>query len=473
MTKKILILLPLFILVLSAKELEIYQDQAIYKVKQNGKYIGFFKGGNVSCNSEDVEIISSFKCSEENHICKLYNKIDTTSFNIDEALENIKTIEAFVSSKSSSIIDANKILESAKVIAKEKSSLNKKLLNLKKELSLLNSQFSKITTSKEPQYLKEPCSGELKITIPSKYINFSPIYEANILDNKQVEVTQKVAINNRSGIDIDAKELKLYYRPLREYIYPINFRPWIVSELKPMPRVMYKSAKAKVASDGFGFGSEASGMGGDIAPVEPVGIYNDAREYIVKNLKLPSSAQSKKVNILEYKSDISCGLRVYPKSDLRVFKICFFKPKYQIDKNSWIIKENGKLINKKGIGRYKDGNYLLYVNSDRDIVVKRKKIVNKERKSGIFGGSKKVVDGYKITIINKSNKSKTLKVIDAIPTSTTDKIEVKLLSIKPKIDYKLLKNGKIEIELNLKPNEHKSIEVMFELSYDKDLKVSY
>ena len=39
--------------------------------------------------------------------------------------------------------------------------------------------------------------------------------------------------------------------------------------------------------------------------------------------------------------------------------------------------------------------------------------------------------------------------------------------------YTLKKEGKIVMPLTLKPHEHKEIEVLFELSYDKDLKVSY
>ncbi len=50
--------------------------------------------------------------------------------------------------------------------------------------------------------------------------------------------------------------------------------------------------------------------------------------------------------------------------------------------------------------------------------------------------------------------------------------KVKLLMVKG-AKYTLKKEGKIVMPLTLKPHEHKEIEVLFELSYDKDLKVSY
>ncbi|HHD78745.1 MAG TPA: DUF4139 domain-containing protein, partial [Epsilonproteobacteria bacterium] len=75
----------------------------------------------------------------------------------------------------------------------------------------------------------------------------------------------------------------------------------------------------------------------------------------------------------------------------------------------------------------------------------------------------------------KSDKAKTLTVIDRIPTSTTEEIKSKLLSVKSEknVDYKLRKNGKIEIHVALAAHESKKIEILFEISYDKDLKVSY
>jgi len=66
-------------------------------------------------------------------------------------------------------------------------------------------------------------------------------------------------------------------------------------------------------------------------------------------------------------------------------------------------------------------------------------------------------------------------VTERIPTSTTEEIKVKLLEVKSdkKVNYTLLKDGEIEMKLTLAAHENKKIEVLFEISYDKDLKVSY
>ena len=76
---------------------------------------------------------------------------------------------------------------------------------------------------------------------------------------------------------------------------------------------------------------------------------------------------------------------------------------------------------------------------------------------------------------NKSDKSKTITLVDRIPASTTDEIEVKLLEVRSdrKVNYNMLKDGKIEMKITLSGQESKKIEVLFEISYDKDLKISY
>ena len=68
-----------------------------------------------------------------------------------------------------------------------------------------------------------------------------------------------------------------------------------------------------------------------------------------------------------------------------------------------------------------------------------------------------------------------LTVIERIPTSTTDEIKVKLLEVTSakKVNYKVLEEGQIEMSITLDAQESKKVEVLFEITYDKDVKVRY
>ncbi len=109
------------------------------------------------------------------------------------------------------------------------------------------------------------------------------------------------------------------------------------------------------------------------------------------------------------------------------------------------------MINENASGEYRDEKYHIYTKVEEDIKILRKPIVKKERETGIFGGTARKKDGFTLTLTNKSDKVKTLTVIERIPTSTTEEIKVKLLEIKSakKVNYKMLKDGKIEMKLTL------------------------
>lgn len=313
------------------------------------------------------------------------------------------------------------------------------------------------------------CKKELLLQIPYGNISFSTRYEADIEEN-EVTVTQNLAITNRSGIDIEADTAMFYYRLANQYVRPVHFSPWVVSKFVPRTAKMYKNTSADMA---LSMKAE-SAMGGDIAPA-PVVSYEDAREYKITNLSLPSTGVPLEVEVLSWKSALECEIKAYPYVNTKAFQVCSFTPKYQIDANKWKITSGTEVMNENAVGEYRDRKYQLYTKVEEDIKILRQPIVQKERTTGIFGGTARKKDGYTLTLTNKSDKVKTFTVVERIPTSTTTEIKSKLLSItsKNKVDYILLKDGEIEIPVTLAVHETKKIDVLFEISYDKDLKVRY
>lgn len=312
----------------------------------------------------------------------------------------------------------------------------------------------------------------MELNIPYGYVTFSTSYEAN-LNEKDITVTQKLNIVNRSGIDLEAKEAMFYYRRANPYVRAVHFSPWVVHKYEPRKNSMHKKAKVSAAPM-MELSMVADSAAGDVMPI-PVVSYEDAREYKITNLSLPSTGVALDVQVQTWKSAVHCDIKAYPYVNTKAFHVCSFEPKYQIDANSWKVKSGEKVINEQAIGEYADGTYNLYAKLEEDIKILRTPIVKKERETGIFGEVVRKKDGFTLSVTNKSDKVKTLTLIERIPTSTTQEIKSKLLSLKSKtkIDYKLLKDGKIEIYLTLNANESRKIEVLFELLYEKDVKVSY
>jgi uncharacterized protein (TIGR02231 family) len=120
----------------------------------------------------------------------------------------------------------------------------------------------------------------------------------------------------------------------------------------------------------------------------------------------------------------------------------------------------------------------LNLGADREVVVKRRKIRDtaKETYFGKFERDTVVRElTYKITAENLKDKTVTLKILDHIPVSKTDRIEVKDLQLTPEATEKniLDRQGVLLWEQQLKPKEKKEITIEFVVTYPKEYTPSF
>ncbi|MBT8349136.1 MAG: DUF4139 domain-containing protein [Sulfurovum sp.] len=457
-----------------ASSLSVYQDHTFYNFTPKNNFIGFTKNVKAKCEGTTIPLSANVDCPSDDRLCKLLTSWKDIDQKVKSVQANTKVLEKLISLPQPTTFDANTWIEAAKRIGDEQASLSIKEKSLSEEAQVIQRKFQKQAPTKYALQSEKTCDKEIELTIPNGYVSFSTQYEANIKDEKEVTVTQYLSITNRSGIDIETESAMFFYRSSHQYVHPIHFRPWLVSKYEPQSQRVYKSAMAKRAKMDMAMVAEEI-MAPPVAMSAPVASYEDAREYKIENLALPSTGVPIDVKVLTWNAELSCDVRAYPYENIRAFHVCSFEPKYQIDSNQWKVKFSNEVTNENAVGEYREGKYDLYTKVEEDITIQRNPIVKKERETGIFGGTARKKDGFKLTITNKSDKEKTLTLIERIPTSTSEEIKSKLLSInaKKKVNYKILKDGQIEMKLRLAPHENKKIEVLFEISYDKDLKVNY
>jgi len=459
--------------ILEAASLQVYQDSTIYEYQHKGHYLGITDNVTATCKGKPLSLQSKVSCeSSDGRLCEEFIALQKANEKLEGLTNNINLLDQILSLHQPQTLDAQKTIDTAREISAEKAKLEAQQKRDKIALDLQKEAFIKQTSAKLPLYYAQTCDDALtRLELKSGLIYFKTFYEADLSKKDAVKVTQYLTVTNRSGIDIVADDATFYYRMANRTIRPVHFYPWIVSEYQP-PIQYSKRELAKYSEM----------MGGDIAPVEPVveapvpmAEYIDAREYKVTNLLLPSTGEPVNVKVISWNSAMECGLHVSPYVSSTVYEKCRFTPQTQIENNSWKLTKGSEVINNRAFGEYKDKMYNLYTKADENIKVVRKPIVRQERDTGFFGNTVRKNDGYTLILTNKSDKQKTLTVTERIPTSTTENIKVKLLSVKSdkEIDYKVLKDGEIEMIIELSPQESKKIEVLFEISYDKDLKVQY
>ncbi|MFT7824770.1 MAG: DUF4139 domain-containing protein, partial [Sulfurimonas sp.] len=438
----------------NAASLQVYQNSAVYTYAPETRYLGMVEHATATCRGEPLSLVRKTECDSSDRLCRAYYELLETKQKLNALDKNIKLLDQIVSLHQPASFVPEASIEAAAMLAKESARVDLLHQKTQKELQLQTEAYRKQTRAKHPLYYTRLCDEPVTLALDHGKISFQSLYEADLSQKGEIKVTQSLAVTNRSGLDIRAKDAVFYNRPAQKYLRPIHFTPWIVSEYKP-PAVTGKYAKAR---------SEAVMMEADTGmavPAAGTASYIDAREYRAADLTLPSTGVPVNVDVISWKAPLTCGIRVYPYRNTAAYETCTFTPKTQIENNRWKIKEGKKIINNRAAGEYRDQQYHLYTKVDEDIRVTRKPIVKKEKDTGFFGDTVRKKDGYTLTVTNKSDKNKSLAVTERMPASTTEKIEVKFLHIRSsgKIEYKLLKDGKIEMSIHLAPGEEKKIEV--------------
>ncbi|HEY9189799.1 MAG TPA: DUF4139 domain-containing protein [Sulfurovum sp.] len=453
-----------------ASSLAVYQDRTFYHFTPKDNFIGFSKGMQVRCEGRSVPLSPKLGCPQDDRLCQLLTGLKTSEQKLKAVQANGQALEKLVSIPRPAALDAKVMIDAAKEIGEAQAGLSMQESLLKEEVRLKENAFLRQAPAKQALEMQEACSKEVELVIPYGYVSFSTHYEAMIQDQNEISVTQYLSVTNRSGIDIKAQTAMFYYRAAGQYVSPVHFRPWIVRKYEPTANAASPAPLAKKAK------MERAVMAEDRAyGLAPIALYEDAREYRINDLSLPSTGVPIEVEVLKWKAPVSCEVRAYPYERSKAFHICSFQPKYQIDRHEWKVRSAEAVINENAAGEYREGQYQLYTKAEEDLQIVRKKIVEKERETGIFGGTVRKKDGFTLTLTNKSDKEKSFTVIERIPTSTTEEIRSKLLAVtsEKKVDYRSLEEGKIEMKLTLAPYETKVIEVRFEISHDKELKVDY
>jgi len=456
-----------------ASSLAVYQDSAIYTFQPKTSFIGFTKGIEAKCKGHMVPLRASSTCPSDERLCKELTELKSTARKLKATQANKKVLQTMTSLPRPTSFDADSWIESARKIGVEQAKLSIDEALLKEKLTLQTKDFERQAPTVNVLHSSYSCPNDLELTFPYGQLSFSSFYEADIINQKRITVTQYLSITNKSGIDIQANDAMFYYRSAHHYIRPVHFYPWIVSKYIPRPKRTYAKTKRTAIMDAEPMMEAVTALA--VEKPAPVAQYLKSREYQIKDLLLPSTGMPVDVKVTQWDAPLQCDIRVYPYRDTTAFHTCSFTPNLQIDNNQWKVKKAQTLINDKAVGEYKEDQYVLYTQAELDIKVQREPIVKREKTTGIFGGTARKKDGFILTLTNKADTSKILTVIERIPTSTTEEIKVKLLEVKSdqKVNYKLFKEGKIEIKLTLDAHETRKIDVLFEISYDKDLKINY
>lgn len=303
-------------------------------------------------------------------------------------------------------------------------------------------------------------------------------------------------INQNSGENWDDIKLSISNAvPLKGTRLPTAY-PWYMDILRPQPQMamldeasigytQYESFGSRNVAKSVSYGNDRGlQVAGAAAPRKAKVMTATAKKSLVSveydlPQKVSIESRSKETILPVFVKEIEGKVYDFsvPKENKDVFLVCAAQPDKEMLSGNLNVYMDGRYIGKTFIEEKKPGQ-VFYVNLgvDRGVYVKREK--SKDKKLETFFGKidrNKVVKelSYKITVENYKDIKSKIHLLDVVPVSKTDKIEVKDLkfSIEPtNKDY----NGTQGLNrwiFDLKAREKKEILIEFTVIYPKDANI--
>jgi uncharacterized protein (TIGR02231 family) len=164
-----------------------------------------------------------------------------------------------------------------------------------------------------------------------------------------------------------------------------------------------------------------------------------------------------------------------PRQSALTFLVCKATPDKELLSGPLNVYFGGRYIGKTRLGEKRAGEvFQVSLGADREAKVSRDKVKDKIRET-YFGKIKRdtVVRelAYKISVENLKSRSIALKLLDSIPVSRTDRIEVKDLTMVPEPTEKnyLDREGVMVWDYELDPGEKGEITIQFTVTYPGDI----
>jgi len=391
-----------------------------------------------------------------------------TSFPKIEDLEKTLTflgnnLQAINNKKQSLDTEIEKIEEQIKVLEKELASLIRPRQKTKKVMEILFNSNKEQMAKIEASYL-----------VHNAY--WHPFYKVDVpLQLEEVDLTMFSKIKQKTGEDWENIALSLSnVIPLRGVGLPLP-RSWILD----IPRARQKgdllSSRKRAAEP----------------PMEEMEIAADKEEakfVEAKRKELPLSFEYQMPQVLNIESKeketllpiFSKTLKgefsylAVPRISPLTFLVCTASADKELLSGLLNVHFGGRFIGKTFLSEKKPGDpFKMSLGADREVKLKREKIKDKVKETYFGKIERKTVIremAFKITLENIKDKPIKIRVLDSIPVSRTDRIEVKDLEITPEPAEKNYqdKEGVGLWEFELESNEKRDITIEFVVTYPKD-----
>jgi len=373
-------------------------------------------------------------------------------------------------------------------LAKRKEALDREMEGLHKEIKALEEELAMIRrpAGKMEKFIEILFQGDKDQTVrvEAGYVvgdaHWRPLYRASVpLSLDGVDLTMFSSVLQKTGEDWNQADLVVSnVIPLKGVKVP-EPDSWVLDILRPLAGLegkMSSSDRARAAAPMAVLKEESENAAPEAAFAEAARTELPLSfEYrFPRAVDIPSREKETLLPLFTRNVDGTFFDLAVPRLSPLTFLVCRAKGDGEILAGPLNVYFGGRYVGKTYLGEKKPGEAFDFnLGADREVKVTRTKTVDKVRET-YFGrverGTVVREMGYVIRVENLKKKEVTLRVLDAVPMSRTDRIEVKDVKLLPEPDERNYreKEGVHLWTLDLKPGETREISIAFVVTYPRE-----
>jgi len=360
--------------------------------------------------------------------------------------------------------------------------VSEKIEVLERELNALRSSGNKVKKVIEIVF---NAAKEQKARIEADYLvknaQWGPLYKVSVpVTLSELDLTMFSKILQKTGEDWNQVALSISnVIPLSGVGLP-SLSSWTLDMPRPPAAIRTKAARLDEEKAAMEVLEGEASLGG---------LQEEAAFATAERMELPLSFEYRIPQLIDIESRdketmlplfnrrISGEFYYYavPRLSALTFLVCKATPDKELLSGPLNVYFGGRYIGKTQLGEKKAGEvFQVSLGADREVKARREKVRDKIRET-YFGKIKRdtIVRelAYKISVENLKSRSIALKLLDSIPVSRTDRIEVKDLTMEPEPTEKnyLDREGVMLWDYELDPGEKGEITIQFVVTYPRDV----
>ncbi len=329
--------------------------------------------------------------------------------------------------------------------------------------------------------------GDFKMSLAYTVRNarWAPLYTLRALpDTNEIELTVSGLIQQRSGENWENVKAQLSTASPSVGSRPGELSPWTLDIYvpRPAPRLAAKSKDEGVVGGVIGgvVVGVLGGVVGEVAPAVPREAELDTAAIlesglhlnfeIKRNVDIPSDGSPHKVPIDAQKLKVKFDYVAVPKLKEAMFlrgslTNTLAYPFLPGSADLFIIQDFVGTARIPYVAAYEEA--MMYFGEDGQIKVKYEQVKKEKINPGFLGKTERLRLVYRITVQNLRKNPAEIELLDQLPISQNDKIEIKDINVLP-AQTKRDEKGILAWKLILAPQEKKEVTIDFTIEYPRD-----